>query len=251
MPHTWRSAERSAAKEFARSLGQEHLEIARAFHNTPHASADDIVDHLVNRREELSRLATVFEFRKKDIVAFFRNRVPATDLDVGVLTNTPVPALHNILYSYLTKGWRENARALLKEDAQQREDDANGLQREWSRMRNISFSSAARAQAQGLLLRLNEAELQKLRQRLDIADADFADNKEAQVQAILSVVHRQGGPYRLLRLMADRHVRMFLSQHWEQIAEINNPEASGYDTDPIDYDMQTCQLFILWSWAHI
>ncbi|KAL0042646.1 hypothetical protein WJX79_006370 [Trebouxia sp. C0005] len=134
MPHTWRSAERSAAKEFARSLGQEHLEIARAFHNTPHASADDIVDHLVNRREELSRLATVFEFRKKDIVAFFRNRVPATDLDVGVLTNTPVPALHNILYSYLTKGWRENARALLKEDAQQREDDANGLQREWSRM---------------------------------------------------------------------------------------------------------------------
>lgn len=117
--------------------------------------------------------------------------------------------------------------------------------------RNISFSSAARAQAQGLLLRLNEAELQKLRQRLDIADADFADNKEAQVQAILSVVHRQGGPYRLLRLMADRHVCMFLSQHWEQIAEINNPEASGYDTDPIDYDMQTCQLFILWSWAHI
>lgn len=102
-----------------------------------------------------------------------------------------------------------------------------------------------------MLLRLKAEELETLRQRLNIADADFGNNKVAQVQAILSAVEGQKGPHKLLSCMVDRHVRTFLSENWEQIAMINDPEASGYDTDPIDYDMHTCQLFILWSWAHM
>ncbi len=76
-------------------------------------------------------------------------------------------------------------------------------------------------------------------------------HKTTLVQAILVAVEGQRGPYKLLKAMQERHVRAFLQQHWEQISELNDPQGSGYDDDYLDYDLHTCQLFILWAWAHI
>ena len=116
---------------------------------------------------------------------------------------------------------------------------------------HISFTPASKAQAQELLLRINKGELDKVTRKLQSADADFVGSINMQVQAILSAVDGAGGPYKLLKVMEERHVRTFLAENWEDIADINDPEGSGYDTDYIDYDMHTCQLFILWFWAHI
>ena len=116
---------------------------------------------------------------------------------------------------------------------------------------HISFTTASRAQTQEFLLRINEEELHKIASKLQSADEDFVGSINMQVQAILSAVDGAGGPYKLLKVMEERHVRTFLAENWEDIADINDPEGSGYDTDYIDYDMRTCQLFILFSWAHM
>lgn len=100
-----------------------------------------------------------------------------------------------------------------------------------------------------MLLRVKERELDIIRQKLHIADAEFGVSKEQQVQAILNAVADEKGPSTLLNAMAERHVRAFLSEKWGQIAMANFGEDSVEDY--IDYDMQTCQLCILWAWANM
>ena len=173
----------------------------------------------------------------------------------------------------------------MSDSAQERDDTADGLRHEWSsvvRHRSASlvyaacsciesklnghgcsaiiasvlqiripFKDASRAQAQELLLRMKAEELHRIMLKLRISEADFGGSQAQQVQAILSEVEGATGPHRLLKAMAERHVRTFLGENWEYIAHANDPEGSGYDADPIDYDMKTCQLFILWAWAHM
>ena len=100
---------------------------------------------------------------------------------------------------------------------------------------------------------MKEEDLDRIQQRsrLQIAEAEYIGDKTAKVEAILSAAEGEGAPYKLLSAMHERHLRTFLIEHWEQIAEINDPEGSGYSTDYIDYDVHTFQLFILWAWAHI
>ena len=98
-----------------------------------------------------------------------------------------------------------------------------------------------------MLLRVKEQELDKIRQKLRVADAEFAGSKEEQVQIILNAVADEKGPSTLLSGMAERHVRIFLSEQWGQFSKANFGE--GTDEDYIDYDMQTCQLCILWAWV--
>ena len=115
----------------------------------------------------------------------------------------------------------------------------------------IPFNNASRAQAQELLLRVKVEELDKVRLKLRMADADFGGSQAQQVQAILSEVEGANGPHRLLKAMAERHVRTFLGENWDYISQANDLAGSGDDSDPIDYDMKTCQLFIMWAWAHM
>ena len=100
-----------------------------------------------------------------------------------------------------------------------------------------------------MLLRVQEQELDKIRQKLHVADVEFGDSKEQQVQGILNAVADEKGPYTLLNAMAERHVRIFLSEQWGQFSKANFGE--GSDEDFVDYDMQTCQLCILWAWANL
>lgn len=74
-----------AALHFARSLNESQLEIARGVYRYPHASVEEFI------REELSRL-DAFDFRKQTMIAFFRDQIPTTDLQLDVLRNTPVAA---------------------------------------------------------------------------------------------------------------------------------------------------------------
>lgn len=97
------------------------------------------------------------------------------------------------------------------------------------------------------MLRIKEQELDKIRQKLQIPDAEFCGSKEQQVQRITTAVADEKGPYMLLNAMAERHVRIFLSEQWGQISNANF--GAGTDEDYIDYDMQTCQLCILWAWT--
>lgn len=115
--------------------------------------------------------------------------------------------------------------------------------------KNRSFNEPAKAQIAALLLRVKEQELDWIRQKLHIADVDFGGSKKQQVQRILDAVADEKGPSTLLNAMAERHVRIFLSEQWEQISKANFAE--GSDEDYIDYDMQTCQLCILWAWANM
>ena len=102
--HTWTPAERRAALHFARSLDESHLEIARGVYRYPHASVEELINHMSDSREELSRLA-VFDFKKQTMIAFFRDhsRIPTADLRMAVLRNTPVDELRGILYSYISQ----------------------------------------------------------------------------------------------------------------------------------------------------
>lgn len=69
------------------------------------------------------------------------------------------------------------------------------------------------------------------------------------MEAIFSAVQGSRGPYKLLAAMQERHVRAFLQENWEQIAAKNKPFST--DIDHIDYDVPTCQLFILWAWYKV
>lgn len=67
--HTWTTAERKAAKRFARSLPDERLETARDLTRRTSASAEDVVDVLAKHKQELSRVAGTFRINKPDIVS--------------------------------------------------------------------------------------------------------------------------------------------------------------------------------------
>ena len=130
--HTWSVAERKAAKSFARSLGETRLQFARELTNRPTASAEDVVEILVQQMREPAWVAGYFDVKKPDIIKFFRNQRP------------------------------------VKAD---------------------------------------------------------------------------------LRLTSLSKVRIFLSEQWGQFSKANFGE--GSDEDFVDYDMQTCQLCILWAWANM
>ena len=98
-------------------------------------------------------------------------------------------------------------------------------------------------------MRVKQQELDKIRQKLHIEDAESGGSKEQQVQRILAAVADEKGPYKLLNAMAERHVRTFLSEQWGQIAKANFGDVTNEDY--IDYDVQTCQLCILWAWANM
>ena len=99
------------------------------------------------------------------------------------------------------------------------------------------------------MLRLKEQELDKIRKKLHVGDADFGGSKEQQVRTIFATVADAKGPYMLLDAMAEWHVRTFLSEHWGQIAKANYGESTNEDY--IEYDTPTCQLCILWAWANM
>lgn len=105
------------------------------------------------------------------------------------------------------------------------------------------------AQIKAFLLRVSKEELDKICQKLDIADAAFGGSREGQIQTMLSQVQGEKGPQTLLNVMAERHVRAFLAEHWQQIAKENFGEETNEDY--LDYDTRNCQLCILWAWARM
>ena len=105
------------------------------------------------------------------------------------------------------------------------------------------------AQITAFLLRMSKEEVNKVCQKLNIAEAAIGGSREQQVQTILSQVQGVKGPHTLLSAMAERHVRSFLIENRRQIARDNFGEDT--DEDYIDYDVRTCQLRILWGWAHM
>lgn len=115
--------------------------------------------------------------------------------------------------------------------------------------KKISFNESSMAQIKAFLLRVRKEEFDKIYQKLDIGDAASGDSRGTQIQTMLSQVQGEKGPHTLLSAMSDRHVRTFLTEHWQQIARDNFGEDT--DEDYIDYDMRTCQLCILWGWAHM
>ena len=115
------------------------------------------------------------------------------------------------------------------------------------------FTTASKAQARDFLFRMDEPHLSRIGQqsKLQIPDLGSVVGKAAKVEAILSAAEGQGGPYKLLAALGEMYTRVFLVEHWEQIAELFCPQDFGYNNDHMDYDKNTCQLFILWAWAHM
>ena len=115
------------------------------------------------------------------------------------------------------------------------------------------FTTASQAQARDFLLRMDEPHLSQIGQqsKLQIPDLGSVGGKAAKVEAILSAAEGQGGPYKLLAALGEMYTRVFLVEHWEQIAELFGPQDFGYNNDHMGYDKNTCQLFILWAWAHM
>lgn len=114
------------------------------------------------------------------------------------------------------------------------------------------FTTASKAQAKDFLLRMDEPHLCHIGQqpKLQIPDLGSVGGKASKVEAILSAAEGQGGPYRLLTAMGEMYTRVFLVEHWEQIAELFGPQDFGYKNDHMAYK-NTCQLFNLWAWAHM
>lgn len=67
---------------------------------------------------------------------------------------------------------------------------------------------------------------------------DQQADKKSLMEAIFSAVQGRRGPYKLLAAMQERHVRVFLQEHWGKIAANNKP--FNTDIDHIDYDVPTC-----------
>ena len=102
--HTWTTAERQAARRFARSLPDERLETARDLTGRAAASAEEVVDVLAKHKQELSRVAGTFRINKPDIVKFLRTERPnKADLRLTVLSNTSPEELKAVLESYFTQ----------------------------------------------------------------------------------------------------------------------------------------------------
>ncbi len=78
--HTWTALERQRATDFANSLPEGRLESARAKARLPSASVDELVRSFSDDREQLSRLQFVFDVTKPDLVRFFRQLKPSTDV---------------------------------------------------------------------------------------------------------------------------------------------------------------------------
>ena len=94
-------------------------------------------------------------------------------------------------------------------------------------------------------------DLDLIRKAFKISDAEFGIGTTAQVAAILTAAEGPSGPCKLLKAMRKEHVHIFLVEWWQQISEQNDPGASGYSTEYLQYDPHTCQLFILWAWSRL
>ena len=102
--HTWSVAERKAAKSFARSLGETRLQFARELTNRPTASAEDVVEILVQQKREPAWVAGYFDVKKPDIIKFFRNQRPVkADLRLTSLSKMSADELKNVLGSYFSQ----------------------------------------------------------------------------------------------------------------------------------------------------
>lgn len=102
--HTWSAEERKAARSFARSLGEERLQFARELTNRPTASAEDVVNILVQQKRELAWVAGYFDVKKPDIIKFFRSQRPIkADLRLTSLSKTSAEELKDVLGSYFAK----------------------------------------------------------------------------------------------------------------------------------------------------
>lgn len=102
--HTWTAEERKAAKDFARSLGESRLQFARTLTNRPTASAEDVVDILVQQKRELAWVTGYFDAKKPDIISFLRSQRPfKADLRLTCLGKTSANELTAVLESYFTQ----------------------------------------------------------------------------------------------------------------------------------------------------
>ena len=102
--HTWTAEERKSAKSFARSLGEARLQFARELTNRRTASAEDVVDILVQQKRELSWVAGYFDVKKPDIIQFFRSQRPIkADLRLTFLSKNSADELKTVLESYFTQ----------------------------------------------------------------------------------------------------------------------------------------------------
>ena len=117
---------------------------------------------------------------------------------------------------------------------------------------SLPFRKKSVAEAQKVLLTLKQGELDKIRRNLDVADAHYHGKKEMKVQAILSAVNYQGGPYQLLNAMEKVDVHAYLKGKWNLIKRLNIPkDGDNWDTNYNNYSIRTCQHFILWAWAYM
>lgn len=104
MGHTWTAHERKVAKSFARSLSAPRLQIAQQLTNRPTASAEDVVDILVQHKQELTSVAGHFGVSKPDLIKFFRSqRQTKADLHLTSLSKSSPEELKAVLESYFTK----------------------------------------------------------------------------------------------------------------------------------------------------
>lgn len=102
--HIWTAEERKVAKRFARSLGETRLQFSRELTNRPTASAEDVVDILVQQKRELAWVAGYFDVKKPDIIQFFRSQRPIkADLRLTYLSKTSADELKAALESYFTQ----------------------------------------------------------------------------------------------------------------------------------------------------
>ncbi len=60
--------------------------------------------------------------------------------------------------------------------------------------------------------------------KLQIPDLGSVGGKASKVEAILSAAEGQGGPYKLLTALGEMYTRVFLVEHWKQIAELFGPQ---------------------------
>ena len=99
----WKAAERKGAKAFAKSLEHTRLQAARDKVDKPSWSAEEIVDFLADRKEDVQRLYVVFAVTKPDIQAYFRSLKPSEELVLGKVDGLQVDELKTILLSYFTQ----------------------------------------------------------------------------------------------------------------------------------------------------
>lgn len=112
-----------------------------------------------------------------------------------------------------------------------------------------TFNARSKEQVEVFLLRMPIDQLKAIWQKLT-GEVDTTADKDALVPAVLAAAEGPREPWQLLKAMRKPDVRIFMEQHWRQIEQLNEPEASGYG-DRVGFDIKTCYLFILWAWAHM